>query len=182
MLPSGVVEGRAGERAAVPLRSLPDTDFCLSLGGALVCRTLDADTPPWRTGTEDPADPRRLVAVLPVPAGAVATSGTTHRGRHLVDARTGAPHQGVMSITVVSAALTDADVDATVAYGRGEDAAQWLGTCPGRAGPVGWADGATSVIGGDWGGVSGRRHVVMTYGRQRPGPRPQGDSRCASGS
>jgi FAD:protein FMN transferase len=147
--PSGVVKGWAAERAAVPLRALPDTDFCLSLGGDLVCRTFDAGTPPWRIGIEDPADPRRLVAVVPVPTGAVATSGTAHRGRHLVDARTGAPPEGVMSVTVVAASLTDADVDATAAYARGEDAARWLGTRPGRTGLVVWADGTTSVVGAD---------------------------------
>lgn len=145
--PSGVVKGWAGERAAVPLRSLPDTDFCLSLGGDLVCRTLDAGAPPWRIGIEDPADPRRLLAVVPVPTGAVATSGTAHRGRHLVDARTGAPPEGVMSVTVVAASLTDADVDATAAYARGTDAARWLETRAGRTGLVVWADGTTSVVG-----------------------------------
>ena len=145
--PSGVVKGWAGEQAAVALRSLPDTDFCLSLGGDLVCRTLDAGSPPWRIGIEDPADPRRLLAVVPVPTGAVATSGTAHRGRHLVDARTGAPPEGVMSVTVVAASLTDADVDATAAYARGADAARWLETRPGRTGLVVWADGTTSVVG-----------------------------------
>ena len=145
--PSGVVKGWAGERAAVALRSLPDTDFCLSLGGDLVCRTLDAGAPPWRIGIEDPADPRRLLAVVPVPTGAVATSGTAHRGRHLVDARTGAPPEGVMSVTVVAASLTDADVDATAAYARGTDAARWLETREGRTGLVVWADGTTSIVG-----------------------------------
>ena len=145
--PSGVVKGWAGEQTAVALRSLPDTDFCLSLGGDLVCRTLDAGSPPWRIGIEDPADPRRLLAVVPVPTGGVATSGTAHRGRHLVDARTGAPPEGVMSVTVVAASLTDADVDATAAYARGADAARWLETRPGRTGLVVWADGTTSVVG-----------------------------------
>jgi FAD:protein FMN transferase len=147
--PSGVVKGWAAERAAVPLRALPDTDFCLSLGGDLVCRTLDEGTPPWRIGIEDPADPRRLVAVVPLSTGAVATSGTAHRGQHLVDARTGAPPEGVMSVTVVAASLTDADVDATAAYARGREAARWLETRAGRTGLVVWADGTTSVVGGD---------------------------------
>ena len=37
--PSGVVKGWAVERAAAHLRALPDTDFCLSAGGDMVCRT-----------------------------------------------------------------------------------------------------------------------------------------------
>jgi thiamine biosynthesis lipoprotein len=54
-----------------------------------------------------------------------------------------------MSVTVVAASLTDADVDATSAYARGQDAARWLGRRPGRTGLVVWADGTTSVVGGD---------------------------------
>jgi len=92
--PSGVVKGWAAERAGVPLAALPDTDFCLSAGGDLTCRTLDPAAPPWRIGVEDPHDPSRLVAVVPVHTGAVATSGAAHRGAHVVDARTGRPPRG----------------------------------------------------------------------------------------
>ncbi|WP_448628421.1 FAD:protein FMN transferase [Geodermatophilus sp. URMC 64] len=145
--PSGVVKGWAAERAAAALRALPDTDFCLSAGGDLLCRTLDPGAPPWRIGVEDPHDPSRLVAVVPVHTGAVATSGTAHRGAHLVDARTGRRPLGVASVTVVAASLTDADIDATAAYAQGTDAARWLDTRPGRAGLVVWADGSTTVFG-----------------------------------
>src|SRR4051794_14374701 len=55
--PSGVVRGWAVERAARDLADLAATDFCLSAGGALTCRTLDPSGPPWRVGVEDPADP-----------------------------------------------------------------------------------------------------------------------------
>ncbi|GAA3169078.1 FAD:protein FMN transferase [Blastococcus jejuensis] len=146
--PSGVVKGWAAERAAAPLRDLPDTDFCLSAGGDLVCRTLDPGAPPWRIGIEDPMDPQRIVAVVPVATGAVATSGTAHRGAHLVDARTGRPPLGVASVTVVASSLTWADIDATAAYAQGPDAAVWLGTRPGRTGLVVWADGSTTTVAG----------------------------------
>ena len=77
--PSGVVKGWAAERAAAHLAALPDTDFCLSAGGDITCRTLDPSDRPWRIGVEGPHDPGRLVAVVPVHTGAVATSGTAHR-------------------------------------------------------------------------------------------------------
>jgi thiamine biosynthesis lipoprotein len=93
--PSGVVKGWAAEGAAEPLRGLPATGFCLSAGGDIVCRTEDPDGPPWRIGIEDPRDPQRLVAVVPLVDGAVATSGSAHRGQHIVDARTGLPPSGV---------------------------------------------------------------------------------------
>ncbi len=146
--PNGVVKGWAADRAAAALRSLDATDFCLSAGGDLVCRTLDPDAPPWRIGVEHPHDPGRLIAVVPVATGAVATSGTAHRGQHLVDARTGRPPSGVASVTVVAGSLTIADIDATAAYARGEDAARWLGARPGRTGLVVWADGSATPVGG----------------------------------
>jgi FAD:protein FMN transferase len=144
--PSGVVKGWAAERAAGALADLPDTDFCLSAGGDMTCRTADPDGRPWRIGIEDPADPTRVLAVIPVLTGAVATSGTAHRGQHLLDARTGRPPEGVASVTVVAGSLTWADIDATAAYAHGLGAVSWLETRPGRSGLVVWADGATTVV------------------------------------
>jgi thiamine biosynthesis lipoprotein len=79
--PSGVVKGWAAERAAVALAALPDTDFCLSAGGDITCRTRDPAAAPWRIGIEDPRDPTRIVAVVPIRTGAVATSGTATAAR-----------------------------------------------------------------------------------------------------
>ena len=124
--PSGVVKGWAAERAAAHLAGLPDTDFCLSAGGDITCRTLDPDAAPWRIGIEDPRDPRGLVAVVPLHTGAVATSGTARRGAHIVDARTGRPPDGVASVTVVGDSLTAVDIDATAAFALGPDGERWL--------------------------------------------------------
>lgn len=146
--PSGVVKGWAGDRAAAVLATLEDTDFCLSVGGDVVCRTVRAGSAPWRIGIEDPHDPRRIVATVPVHTGAVATSGTAHRGAHLVDARTGAAPSGVASVTVVGTDLTTVDVDATAAYALGPGAADWLRSRPGRSGLVVWADGRAELVRG----------------------------------
>jgi FAD:protein FMN transferase len=78
--------------------------------------------------------------------GAVATSGSAHRGRHVVDARTGRPPSGVASVTVISASLTEADIDATSACAQGSDAATWLALRPGRSGLVVWTDGSTTTV------------------------------------
>ncbi|WP_245614016.1 FAD:protein FMN transferase [Actinokineospora inagensis] len=146
--PSGVVKGWAADRAADHLRALPDTDFCLSAGGDLVCRTLDPYGRPWRIGVEHPHDPDRIIAVVPVTTGAVATSGTAHRGEHIVDARTGRAPAAVASVTVVGESLTWADIDATAAYAHGPDAAEWLRTRVGRSGLVVWEDGSSTVVDG----------------------------------
>ena len=144
--PDGVVKGWAVERASGFLRALPDTDSCLSAGGDMACRSVSGA--PWRVGIEDPHDPARVLAVVPVRDGAVATSGSAHRGAHLVDARTGTAPGVVAQVTVTAPSLTDADVDATAAYALGPHAAEWLGRRVGRAGLVVWADGTTTTVEG----------------------------------
>ena len=144
--PSGVVKGWAGQRAAAPLLALDDTDVCLSAGGDMVCHVASPDREPWSVGVEDPLDPTRVLAVVPVRRGAVATSGHAHRGHHVVDPRTGRPPQGIASVTVLAADLVTADVDATAAYAMGRAGLPWL-QARGRAGVVVWADGTAEVYG-----------------------------------
>ncbi len=142
--PSGVVKGWAVERASRFLRDVPGLDFCLSAGGDMVCRSAGE---PWQIGIEHPLDPTRLIATVPVRVGAVATSGTTHRGEHLWDGRGGVP-EGVASVTVIGPSLTWADIDATAAYALGQRAAQWLRGRPGRKALVVWADGTPELVEG----------------------------------
>ena len=110
-------------------------------------RVVDPARPAWRIGIEDPRDPGKIIATVPVRRGAVATSGTVHRGSHLLDARNGRPPAGVASVTVIADSLTAADIDATAAYAQGHRAAAWLRGRPGRSGLVVWADGTRTVIG-----------------------------------
>jgi thiamine biosynthesis lipoprotein len=144
--PSGVVKGWAIERAARELDALPATDFCLSGGGDMVCRSKVATMPAWRIGIEDPANPRRIIATVPIRNGAVATSGLTHRGPHIVDARTGQTPTELASVTVIARHLVDADIDATAAFALGAQAPEWLGGRAGRRGMLVWVDGATEFF------------------------------------
>jgi thiamine biosynthesis lipoprotein len=146
--PSGVVKGWAVQRASLILADLDNTDFCLSAGGDMVCRTTSTDRPDWRIGIEHPHRPGELIAVVPIRNGAVATSGTAHRGQHLVDARTGRAARGVASVTVIGSSLTWVDIDATAAFAHGPGAADWLRGQPGHTGLVVWPDGSTTVIDG----------------------------------
>ncbi|GGO89696.1 FAD:protein FMN transferase [Nocardioides phosphati] len=144
--PSGVVKGWAAERAARHLAELPETDHCLSAGGDVLAWTADPVGRPWTIGVEDPADPQRVIARLPVWRGAVATSGTAHRGAHVVDGRTGLPPLGVRQVTVVGDSLTAVDIDATSAFALGREAATWL-RARGRCGVVVHDDGRVEVVG-----------------------------------
>jgi thiamine biosynthesis lipoprotein len=114
----------------------------------MVCRTKVSAAAPWRVGVEDPRDPSRVLAVVPVRNGGVATSGSTHRGHHIVDARSGTPSTGVASVTVVAPDLVAADLDATAAFAMGHDALRWLRTRAGRCGVVVWTDGTAELFTG----------------------------------
>jgi thiamine biosynthesis lipoprotein len=144
--PSGAVKGWAVERATRLLDGLDETDSCLSAGGDMVCRTRAGGSPGWSIGIEDPREPSQVLARLQITDGAVATSGTAHRGEHLVDARTGRAPTGVASVTVVTGSLTWADIDATAAYTHGPAAAEWLATRVDRTALVVWSDGTTTAV------------------------------------
>ena len=121
--PTGVVKGWAVQRAARHLAHL--RDYCLSAGGDLVCAS-GPGAEPWQVGVEDPHDATRLTAVVPLARGAVATSGTAHRGSHLLDGRTGRAADELASVTVTAADLTAADIAATTACALGAEAESWL--------------------------------------------------------
>lgn len=129
--PSGLVKGWAVERATGVLRSLDATDWLVNAGGDLVGRA--AHGPAWRVAVEDPADRSRLLCVLPLRCGAVATSGTAARGRHLTDPRTGrAAGDALRSATVVGPSLTWSDVLATAAFVEGPAALQRVAAVAGH--------------------------------------------------
>lgn len=143
--PSGVVKGWAVQRAAAALESLERTDHCLSVGGDMICHAA-ADSELWRIGIEDPRDPSKVLAVVPVRRGAVATSGAAHRGAHIVDARTGAIPHALASVTVVAHDLVTADIAATTAFALGADGATWL-RAQELTGLVVAADGGVDTVG-----------------------------------
>ena len=126
--PTGLVKGWAVDRAARELTGLPATSWSLNAGGdVLVGRhhhvpPEGADAAPWRIGVEDPRDRTRMVAVVPLVSGAVATSGTAARGAHLYDPVAQATVDRVGSMTVVADTLLWADVWATALFVGGEGA------------------------------------------------------------
>lgn len=79
-------------------------------GGGDVVVSARSDGRPWRIGVRDPAAPDTLLAVLPLHAGVVASSGdyerfVMHAGRpyhHVVDPATGRPTRGVHGVTLVA--------------------------------------------------------------------------------
>jgi thiamine biosynthesis lipoprotein len=124
--PSGVVKGWAAERAAHRLARIAGHDVSVNAGGDIAVVPGRADSTPWRIGVEHPDQPGLVLAVVPLSSGGVATSGTTARGLHIHDPRSGRVADQVRSVTVVGPSLLWADVFATAAVVRGSDAQTWL--------------------------------------------------------
>jgi thiamine biosynthesis lipoprotein len=130
--PTGIVKGWAVEQAAAVLRTWGARSFSVNAGGDIVCAGVPAEGRPWRVGIRHPAHANAVAAIVELPAGgAVATSGTYERGRHLVDPRTGAAVDELASLTVVGPDLTFTDAYATAAYVMGLDGVTWVGELPG---------------------------------------------------
>lgn len=117
--PSGLVKGWAVERAAQRLHDLSGHDWIVNAGGDVLAHAVSE---PWRIGVEDPRDRSRVLAVVTVRSGAIATSGSVARGPHVLVPATGAPARGLLSATVVGPSLTHADVEATAAFAQGPHA------------------------------------------------------------
>ncbi|MGV1008813.1 MAG: FAD:protein FMN transferase [Dermatophilaceae bacterium] len=126
--PTGLVKGWAVDRAAAALAALPAVSWCINAGGDVLAGRhrhvppTGADAAPWRVGVEDPHDRTRIVRVVPLTAGAVATSGTAARGAHLYDPFSRQPVSRAGSTTVVGTDLLWADIWATALFVGGEAA------------------------------------------------------------
>jgi thiamine biosynthesis lipoprotein len=98
------------------------------VGGDMQTRGTAGDGSPWRVAIEDPNsdDVAGISAIVEVDGQAVATSGTSARGRHLWDGRTGLPADAIASMTVVGPNLTWADAFATAAFVMGPDGVDWV--------------------------------------------------------
>jgi thiamine biosynthesis lipoprotein len=123
--PSGYVKGWAAERAADVLRAAGAGDFAINLGGDIVCAGEPVPGQPWRVGVRASDDAARVVLVLGIRTGAVATSGLYERGAHVTDARTGQVPGTWESITVVAPDLATADAVATAALAMGDRGPAW---------------------------------------------------------
>ena len=116
--PSGLVKGWAAERAGAHLAGL-GVDWYLNAGGDITCGTTGE---PWRLGIEHPDVPTGLITVVALPSGGMATSGSAHRGAHIIDPATGGPASGIRQVTVIGPSLARADVWATAIAARGSAA------------------------------------------------------------
>jgi thiamine biosynthesis lipoprotein len=130
----GIGKEYAVDRAFALVKALTGAPFLINFGG-----DLRASQPPyngpWQVGIERPGLEGTAVMLLDLSAGALATSGDSHRFLirngvrygHVLDPRTGWPVSGgPRSVTVAAASCTEAGMWATLALLKGKDAASFL--------------------------------------------------------
>lgn len=97
------------ERAGVPAAMINGGGDVLVGGAGADEGRAGREGRTWRIGVRDPAAPERLLAVLPVARGIVASSGDYERGwsqagrryHHVLDPATGYPTEGVHGVTLI---------------------------------------------------------------------------------
>ncbi|MGW3496731.1 FAD:protein FMN transferase [Streptomyces sp. NPDC001020] len=137
--PTGIVKGWAVERAARHLAAAGASGVSVNGGGDVQLLGSPEPRRPWRVGVSDPLRRGGLAAVISAAGAAelaVATSGTTERGAHIVDPRTGrSAVTDLVGVTVVAPRLTWADCWATAALAMGSrEGLAWLESLPGVEG------------------------------------------------
>jgi thiamine biosynthesis lipoprotein len=131
--PTGLVKGWSVDRAGAVLIAAGIDRFYLSAGGDVLVRGGQESGTPWRVGVVHPFAPDAVALVLQADDLAVATSGTTERGRHIVDARTARTADELLTVTVAGPNLARADSYATTAFAMGHEGLRWVDALPGYA-------------------------------------------------
>jgi thiamine biosynthesis lipoprotein len=124
--PTGLVKGWAIEHASQLLRRHGSHNHAVNGGGDMQLAGEAAPGQPWRVGINDPHDRSKLLTVVTGRDVALATSGTSERGNHIVNPRSGHAAQGIASVTVIGPSAERADVYATAAVAMGSPAFTWL--------------------------------------------------------
>lgn len=128
--PTGVVKGWAIARASDILRAHGSSNHAINGGGDIQTAGFASPAQPWRIGIADPFDRRRVLHTVHATDTAVATSGTTERGLHIVDPHTGTVAVQLVGATVICRSLTIADAYATAVVAMGPSAHSWVDRQP----------------------------------------------------
>jgi len=134
--PSGVVKGWSIERASALLSELGWPDHCIDGGGDVRLSGSAGEEGGWRVAITHPFQLDAFCAVVALPQGAVATSGTYRRGRHVIDPHRSRAATALAAVTVIGPELVVTDAYATAALAMGGDAAGWLEDLPDHEGFV----------------------------------------------
>lgn len=116
--PSGYVKGWAIKKAGEIVKKQGYGTFCIGAGGDILAQSNSDKV--WNIGIQNPTDKSKILDVLGISNGALATSGNYERGKHIINPKTGKPANELLSVTVIGPDIITADVLATAAFAMGE--------------------------------------------------------------
>lgn len=126
------------DEAMAQIAALGIADAMIDGGGDVLCRGQLVDRP-WRVGVRDPLAPQRLLGVVSLNDGIVASSGDYERGfdqggrrwHHVLDPATGWPTRGVHGVALLADQVADVNGLGTAIMVAGPQAAKtWLAQRP----------------------------------------------------
>ena len=122
--PTGYVKGWAIAEAGKVIEKLGFTTYCIGAGGDILARSSGDKT--WSIGIQDPTNPQKILNMLSITNGAVATSGNYERGAHIINPKTKKPADELLSLTVIGPDIIKADILATAAFAMGKTGADFV--------------------------------------------------------
>ena len=128
----GMLKGYLSDRILEILKKNKISKALISFGGSILCYGTKPDGSLWRVGVEDPLKKAPYLGVVSVADSSVVTSGNYERYfylddikyHHIFDPKTGYPaSSGLLSVTVIMADATLADMLSTALFVMGEEEA-----------------------------------------------------------
>ncbi|HEY4332818.1 MAG TPA: FAD:protein FMN transferase, partial [Ilumatobacteraceae bacterium] len=126
--PAGFVKGWATQRASEVLVGRGIADFVFSVGGDLVVRGAPQPGGAWTIAIADPEASGVAACSVDLAGGAIATSGSSERGRHIRTII--GDDQQFASVSVLGPSLTWADAFATTVFAMGPRGLDWVRRFP----------------------------------------------------
>ncbi|MGM0689763.1 MAG: FAD:protein FMN transferase [Bacillota bacterium] len=120
----GIAKGFIVDRALQILREAGVQNAYINAGGDIGLIGSNRGGKPWMIGVRHPRDDHEVIAVLPVSGGAVVTSGDYERAfeeggvtyHHILNPRNGMPAVDLISVTIISETVIEADVLSTAVF------------------------------------------------------------------
>lgn len=120
----GIAKGYAINRGLQLLEGLGIKNALIDAGGDIGIIGERPGGGDWRVGIQHPRNPEKIIGILKMSGGAVATSGDYqryfmsrgHRYHHIINPKTGWPATPAVSVTVVAPGAETADALATAAF------------------------------------------------------------------
>jgi thiamine biosynthesis lipoprotein len=91
--------------------------YCLGAAGDILAKSDGRKV--WKIGIQDPFNKAKILEKLSITSGAVATSGSYERGRHIINPKTGQPADELLSLTIAGPDIVKADILATAGFAMG---------------------------------------------------------------